>query len=429
MGENKLPFGLPLELQLNIARQVDVVTRLALGSTCRAAAPIVVNTAVFEFRLSKKTSALTLCNEPENQCELKLTHRSSKKAVSTSSPSVRKKGHVMPLYEALDPACEEDSFRCSEHHCEEIGDFYPKEILRDICGIVRLKPGSVVANQWPDSNRYMLPVGMRPEGQCLCLGLSDATLSAIRVLPMGEPHPWSWNPGQPLAQIPRVSCKTSLVVLDLSRAQHVSSLAASGLTSLRMARLPPSARVVALEACTVLSELLPTRGCPQLLSLRLDGCRKLSSASFADGSWALGQLEEFDLGWCACLHAHTLASLLPAASRLRSLSLRGLRVSGVLEALEAGSCLQSLGALDLGFCSELTSPAVQAFTISRPSLLRCNLRAAATISTEVYNATGQLMLTRASPAPQGDVVENRRRPKRLERRVGEPFYYLKRSRR
>lgn len=409
--------GLPWELQLKIARQVDVISRLALGSTCKAAAAVVVNTAVFEFRLNKKTAdAFALCSEPENHCDIGLGLRSSKKPVTTASPSARKKGHLMPLYEALDPACEEDIFWCSES----------KE-TQDVCGMVRLKPGSVVANHGPD--RYVLPVGMRPEGKCSCLGLSDAALRAIRVLSMGEPEPWSWHPGQPLAQIPRVSCKTSLVVLDLSRAQHVSSLAASGLTSLRVARLPPSARVVTLEACTALNELRPTRGCPQLLSLRLDGCRKLTSESFGEESWALGLIEELDLGWCACVHAHTLASLLPAASRLRSLSLRGIRLSGVLEALERGSCLQSLGALDLGFCSELTSHAVQAFTASRPSLLRCNLRAAATISAEVYNATGQLMLTRASPAPQGDVVENRRRPKRLERRVVEPFYYLKRSRR
>ena len=75
---------------------------------------------------------------------------------------------------------------------------------------------------------------------------------------------------------------------------------------------------------------------------------------------------------------------------------------------------------------------VQAFAASRPALLRCNLRAAATVSAEVYNATGQLMLARATQGrahPAGDIVENRRRPKRLEQRAAEPFYYLKRSRR
>ena len=162
---------------------------------------------------------------------------------------------------------------------------------------------------------------------------------------------------------------------------------------------------------------------------RLDGCRKLGSASFRDDAWALGRCEELDLNWCACVDAATLAALLPAAASLKSLSLRGLRLRGVLEALEHGSCLQSLAALDLGFCSQLTSQAVLAVAASRPALLRCNLRAAATISAEVYNATGQLMLARASPAQQGDAVENRRRPKRLEQRAAEPFYYLKRSRR
>ena len=404
--------ALPSELLLKVARQVDVITRLSLGSTCKAAAPLAVNAAVLEFRLSKRAAdALSLCCRPENRCVVMLdNHRSGTKPVSTAKSTARKKGHVMPLYEALDP----DSVR--ERTCGEERLLDEGGSLEHVCGTVGLKqPGSVRETGGQNVNRRVLPVGMCPS--TVSFGLSEAALSAL---------PFGAVPSR--LEIPRVSCKTSLVVLDLSRAQEVRSLAAAGLTVLRVVRLPPSARIVDLEACTALTELRPTRGCPELLSLRLDGCRKLTSASFCGESWALGRCEELDMCWCAGVDAHTLASLLAGASSLRSLSLRGLRLSGVLESLHDVSCLQSLAALDLGFCSEVTSHAVQAFATSRPALLRCNLRAAATISAEVYNAMGELMLARASPAPQGDVVENRRRPKRLEQRAVEAFYYLKRSR-
>lgn len=406
----------PTELLLKIARQVDVVSRFALGATCKAAIPLVVNAAVFEFRLSKKISdtLLSLCCQPlENRCFIELANcRSSTKAVSTAVPSARKKGHVMPLYEALDPDSERGRL-CDEEYCEDSGSL-------DVCGTVSLRPGSVVASNGQEINRHMLPVGIRPS--TTSFALSEAFLSA---LPVGAP---------PLSrkQIPRVSCKTSLVILDLSRAQQVNSLSAAGLTSLRVARLPPSLRVAGFEACTALTELIPTCGCSLLLSLRLDGCRKLTGASFRDEVWALDRCEELDLCWCTCIDAQVLTSLLPGASSLRSLSARGLHLPGVLEALLShDSCLPSLTTLDVGFCSGLTSHAVDAFARSRPALLRCNLRAAATLSAEIYNATGQLMLERARSAASavGDVVENRRRPKRLEQRAAEPFYYLKRSRR
>jgi len=75
---------------------------------------------------------------------------------------------------------------------------------------------------------------------------------------------------------------------------------------------------------------------------------------------------------------------------------------------------------------------VLAFAERRSELLRCNLRAAGTVSADVYNRVGQLMQERAAAAAAAastDVIENRRRPKHLATRVAEPFYYLKRARR
>ena len=172
--------------------------------------------------------------------------------------------------------------------------------------------------------------------------------------------------------------------------------------------------------------------------------------------------------------------MLPAAASLRSLTLRGLRLTNVLEQLgrassllystdgtllssgspqsstrgrassllrlilytlyfnpylhlrhRHASSLPSLCALDLGFCSGLSSAAVHAFAHERPALLRYNLRAASIVTAEVYNGVGQLMQARVSstsPVDQRDMIENRRRPKRLARRGAEPFFYLKRSR-
>ena len=110
--------------------------------------------------------------------------------------------------------------------------------------------------------------------------------------------------------------------------------------------------------------------------------------------------------------------------------MRGIRLTGVLEALPPASSLRRLSALDLGFCPGLASATVHAFARERPGLLRCNLRAASTVTAEVYNDVGQLMQARASSecsADQRDVIENRRRPKHLARRGAEPFFYLKRA--
>ena len=166
----------------------------------------------------------------------------------------------------------------------------------------------------------MLPVGVDPE--MTCIGLHEAALSTHLLAAGG-----AWPRG---VTIPRATCKTSLVVVDLSRAQGIHSLSAGGLACLRVARLPASVKVVALDNCTTLSELRPTDGCPQMLSLRLDGCRNLTSMSFRDGAWALECLEELDIaGARASTPARSPHSYW--ASSLRSLSLRGLRLAGVLE--------------------------------------------------------------------------------------------------
>ena len=397
-------FALPAELLSKIARQLDVQSRLALGCTCRAAVPLVVNIALLEFRLSKKgADAFSLCCSPANRCAVSLTYNSSKSlATKFAHFPTRKKGHVMPIYEALDPACKTVT-ACGSEHWRAVEDG-----SLDTCGTASLRPGSV-------DGRHMLPVGMPP--QCACVGWSDAVLSAM---PLHAPPPHVNN-----VTIPRASLRASLTLLDLSRAQHVSSVAAAGLACLRVARLPPSARVVCLDGCSCLAVLTPTNGCSQLLSLRLDGCRKLSGSSFGGATWSLGQLVELDLCWCTAVDAATLASLLPTAPSLSALSLRGLRLAGVLEATLQGESLTRLSALDLSFCSELASSAVQALVAGRPQLLRCNLRAAASVTTEVYNEVGRVMLKRAGQGT-ADVVENRRRPKHLARRTAEPFYYLKR---
>ena len=125
-------------------------------------------------------------------------HRSGTKPVSTAKASARKKGHVMPLYEALDP----DSVR--ERTCGEARLLDEGGSLEHVCGTVGLKqPGSVGETGGQNVNRRVLPVGMWPS--TVSFGLSEAALSAL---------PFGAVPSRP--EIPRVSCKTSLVVLNLS---------------------------------------------------------------------------------------------------------------------------------------------------------------------------------------------------------------------
>ena len=317
----------------------------------------------------------------------------------------------MPIYDATDPESTSSRF-CSD-------------------GV----PGLLSASS---NDCYLLPVDVGGQ-EDVCLGLSEGVLT-------GLPHEGSYSaesrarmhPG-----IPHISLRRSLVILDLSRAHLVTSLSASSLGNLRTTWLPPSVHVVCLDNCVALAELRPTNGCPQLISLQLEGCRQLSGASFcnlSDGTtlWSLSNLHELNLCWCTRFDAQALTSLLPQTTSLRSLSMRGLRLSGVLEAVLQPPFLSSLTALDLGFTSAIHSHAVHVFARSRPGLLRCNLRAAAEISATVYNDVGQLMLARAANATASssgdtvsrpDEIENRRRPKHLAARHALPYFYLKRARR
>ena len=121
-------------------------------------------------------------------------------------------------------------------------------------------------------------------------------------------------------------------------------------------------------------------------------------------------MEELDLSWCTSLESVTLVTLLPAATRLRSLGLRGVSLEGVLEAaLETLARTQSLEAIDVAFCSGLQSQAVMQLAVSCPLLKRCNLRAATGIDALTYNEVGRLMLERApaveKPERRGEAVE------------------------
>lgn len=396
-------FSLPAELLLAIARRLDVCSRLALGSTCGCARLLVVNAAVLEVQLSSRAAGLLY------EASVKLQVRKSDKPLSRASHAMRVKGRVLPLYSALHPESEKFSL-CGEVSLSDADGGV------DVCGTARMRRSA------RDESRHLLPVGLAPD--CSCLGLSDGVLSAapLAAPPIAPP---------PLRELPRVSLKSSLLLLDLSRAQRVCSLAASGMARLRTVRLPPSAKAVCLEACSSLADLRPTDGCPDLLSLRLDGCRQLRGASFADASWFAASLAELDLSWCSRVEGRDVAALLRSAMSLRSLSLRGLRLGGLLEASEQSGALPRLSALDVGFSSSIGSEAVLAFAERRSELLRCNLRAAGTVSADVYNRVGQLMQERAAAAAAAstDVIENRRRPKHLAARVAEPFYYLKRARR
>ena len=120
------------------------------------------------------------------------------------------------------------------------------------------------------------------------------------------------------------------------------------------------------------------------------------------------------LSWCRGLPAKTLAAALGRAHRLRSASLRGLALEGVVEALLSSPA--PLSALDVGFATGLASEAVQQLMRGRAQLLtRCSLRGAKTVSCEVYNEVAKLMHERnAGNAALRDGLHG-------------SFYYLKRG--
>ena len=109
-------FDLPAELQLAVARRLSVIDRLALGSTCRSAAPLVVHTALLKFRLSGRAAS----EFAQAGAFIRGDHSSSTDiacvgignlrlgsealcAADSSSIIDRTKGHLLPLYEAVDP--------------------------------------------------------------------------------------------------------------------------------------------------------------------------------------------------------------------------------------------------------------------------------------------------------------------------------------
>jgi len=142
----------------------------------------------------------------------------------------------------------------------------------------------------------------------------------------------------PLEPPVQLNLKAGLVIIDLSHVRQLKAIAAAGLGALRHARLPPHVQIAGFDGCSQLKELLPTEGASELLSLQCDGCWRLGSSSFraaADGGWHLVALQAHDLSWCTAMHALTLSTLLPSVRSLRHLSLRGLKLHGVLKSVVA----------------------------------------------------------------------------------------------
>ena len=103
-------FELPAELQLAVARRLGVIDRLALGCTCRSAAPLVVHTALLKFKLSDRSASefaqrgAFIRGDHSNVCVSMENVRLGKAAVCAADSANRTKGHLLPLYEAVDPA-------------------------------------------------------------------------------------------------------------------------------------------------------------------------------------------------------------------------------------------------------------------------------------------------------------------------------------
>lgn len=390
-------FDLPPELLLATARRLDARSRLALGTTCRTAAPLVVYVAICGF----SSSILPLC-----PCYALCKLKSSRVALTPSEPDTRKPGHAVRLYDAepasLVQAGDEGGLRgWSQLDGTEFPFRHPWRAIT-VCGSV----GDVTRIAAPRP-RHLLRCALDPAGQAL--SLSSAHTRGL----MLEDEP---------ARVRSLSC--SLVSLDLSRAAHLATICGAGLRELRSARLPPAARVACFSNCGKLEELRPTAGCERLLSLQLDGCRQLEPRSLGS-EWRLGACEEIDLSYCTNVDAGTLAALLPTAGSLRSLSLRGLGLGGVVEAVLASPTppCASLAAADLGFSSGLRPESVLELVARCASLARCNLRAAG-VSRAAYNEVGLAMQERQGQSSGAAAIENRRRPKKLAPRAAPAFYYL-----
>ena len=422
-------FSIPLELQLSIARRLDIRDRLALGCSCKGAAPLVVYVGIFEFKISTKMSE-QFARLAEDEGELvALDKLQNGNNPACRSKGDRTKGHIVPMYEALDSAAETQVSVSGQIACagDESPYCFPWPTFTSVGATKSLPLGSVLPMNQQLSQHHLLAAALFPDE--VSLGLSISFLTTYPN-PGADLLVWPLLAGAPprvRPNTPRVTLKTSLVLLDLSRAQHLCSIAAAGLAALVEARLPPAARVACFDGCSALVTLRPTDGCTALQSLRMAGCRKLAAATFLDAAWHVAVIEELDLCWCTGVGASTLVALLHTATNMRSLSLRGLNLAGVLEALPA----PLITAVDLGFSTGLDSEAVRAFASEHSALTRCNLRGATAVSAAVYNEVGQLAMARVAGASstsvhESNVIENRRRPRHLAPREAAPFFYLKR---
>ena len=304
-------FDLPAELQLAVARRLSVIDRLALGSTCRSAAPLVVHTALLKFRLSGRAasefaqagafirgdhSSSTTCDSCVGVDNMRL----GSAAVCAADSADRTKGHLLPLYEAVDPGGIQGRICAENDDVAGDGSAWPWPAFTNW--------GTQILTGAHDSPS--LPVGLAP--QHVSLGLSDAWLAmlaggtaaaaAAAGAAAGAAAAADGAQGPPPHLPKRVSLRSSLIVLDLSRAHNVASVGACGLAKLREASLPPAVRLAHFDSCAQLRRLrLGADGCAALLSLRLGGCRLLEAAGFlgAEGAVPLrpDNLAELDLSW------------------------------------------------------------------------------------------------------------------------------------
>ena len=309
-------FDLPAELQLAVARRLSVIDRLALGSTCRSAAPLVVHTALLKFRLSGRAasefaqagafirgdhSSSTTCDSCVGVDNMRL----GSAAVCAADSADRTKGHLLPLYEAVDPGGIQGRICAENDDVAGDGSAWPWPAFTNW--------GTQILTGAHDSPS--LPVGLAP--QHVSLGLSDAWLAmlaggtaaaaaaagaAAGAAAAAADDDDDGAQGPPPHLPKRVSLRSSLIVLDLSRAHNVASVGACGLAKLREASLPPAVRLAHFDSCAQLRRLrLGPDGCAALLSLRLGGCRLLEAAGFlgAEGAVPLrpDNLAELDLSW------------------------------------------------------------------------------------------------------------------------------------
>ena len=303
-------FDLPAELQLAVARRLSVIDRLALGSTCRSAAPLVVHTALLKFRLSGRAAS----EFAQGGAFIRGDHSSStdfacvgidnmrlgSAAVCAADSADRTKGHLLPLYEAVDPGGIQGRICAENDDVAGDGSAWPWPAFTSW--------GTQILTGAHDSPS--LPVGLAP--QHVSLGLSDAWLAmlaggtaaaaAAAGAAAGAAAAADGAQGPPPHLPKRVSLRSSLIVLDLSRAHNVASVGACGLAKLREVSLPPAVRLAHFDSCAQLRRLrLGPDGCAALLSLRLGGCRLLEAASFfgAEGAVPLrpDNLAELDLSW------------------------------------------------------------------------------------------------------------------------------------